>query len=114
MDTNMIRALLLAVSLLHPHHKKHQQDLAQQQEIAALTQKAAGHVMVIRMTTKQIEENCPYVPQVYFDAMHRDLNKIALDKDITAPSFREDFDNLEDDFQSLVIAADTYYHRDKI
>lgn len=103
----MIRALLLAASLLHPHHKH-------QQEIDAMTRKAAAHVMVIRMTTKEIEENCKYVPQPYFDAMHRDLAKIARDRSVADPSFRQDFDNLQDDFTSLLIAVDTYHYRDKL
>lgn len=112
----MIKALLLALSLLNPHHRKHvdQQQQQRQQEIDAMTRKAAGHVIEIRMATKNIAENCPYVPQFYFDAMQVDLDKIALDKDAAAPSFRQDFDNLEDDFESLIIAVDTYHYRDII
>lgn len=110
----MIRALLLAVSLLHPHHHKHQQEIARQQEIDAMTSKAAVHVMAIRQATREIADNCPYVPELYFDAMVRDLNKIALDKDVSAPSFRQDFDNLEDDFNSLLGAVPIWHDMENI
>lgn len=97
-------ALLLAAGLFHHHHPKTQPSkpaLLQQDLSAADMESSAAQFSAL------LQADNPNIPQVYFDSITADLEKLALES-AADPGFAKDLDNLTEDVKALN-RANTYY-----